>query len=125
MTRNDNSRVNLNNGVNITYNTNNPGNYISYPLYSEVLNVKGGIGNYDMEMPVSADRNRNNDQTIHYENGDVYIGNLENGKKEGYGTYKSTSGTYYEGNFKNDEKHGHGKLVNETMNLTYIGIFTL
>jgi len=69
---------------------------------------------------ISADVNKK-DQTIHYENGDVYIGALENGKKEGYGTYKTISGSYYEGNFKNDEKHGHGKLSDDNT-LTYIGI---
>ena len=61
------------------------------------------------------------EQTIHYENGDVYVGNLENGKKEGYGTYKTSNGIYYEGYFKNDEKHGSGKLIDEN-NLTYQGI---
>ena len=61
-----------------------------------------------------------NERIVHYENGDEFKGNLIDGKKEGYGTYKTLYGSYYEGNFKLDEKHGHGKLTDDN-NLTYIG----
>ncbi len=70
-------------------------------------------------MELSPDRERK-DQIFHYENGDVFNGILDNGKKEGFGTYKA-GGAYYEGSFKNDERHGHGKLTDEKNNLTYIG----
>ena len=48
---------------------------------------------------------------ITMENGDVYFGNIVNGKKHGYGrcVYAKPKGRIYEGIFSHDARHGKGK----------------
>jgi len=43
-----------------------------------------------------------------YKNGDTYVGEMNNDKPHGYGTYTWSVGEKYVGFFKNDKKHGHG-----------------
>ena len=40
----------------------------------------------------------------------VYIGSFKDGKYEGYGTYRTSSGVLYEGDFSNNLFHGQGTL---------------
>ncbi len=78
-------------------------------------------------------RDHNQCREFFYPNGDMYLGNIADDKKHGYGTYTSTSGSYmgewqndmkhgkgtfcykngdkYEGHYKNNMKHGQGKLT--------------
>lgn len=47
-------------------------------------------------------------QTIDYDDGTSYTGQVVDGKREGFGTYTSTSETYI-GQWQNDQQHGAGK----------------
>lgn len=47
-----------------------------------------------------------------FKNGDVYLGEVQNGKKQGWGIYKMVeSGDRYEGYWKNDLIEGHGLYI--------------
>ena len=50
-------------------------------------------------------------QTIKYKNGDKYVGEVKNGKRNGYGTLYYSNGNVYTGEFKNDKKDGYGSFV--------------
>jgi hypothetical protein len=52
----------------------------------------------------------------------VYVGDLENGKKNGYGTYTWLNGKKYVGEFKDDRMHGQGTLIWSSGN-EYVGEF--
>lgn len=41
-----------------------------------------------------------------YLNGSYYLGNFQDGKKEGDGILYDTLGKIYKGSFKNDKRHG-------------------
>ena len=43
-----------------------------------------------------------------YKNGDKFVGQLSNNKKNGRGTSKSHNGMIYDGDYKDDERHGYG-----------------
>lgn len=45
---------------------------------------------------------------IIYNNGGVYVGNLENGKEEGIGSFYSIDNSYYFGSWHDSKKHGKG-----------------
>ena len=47
-------------------------------------------------------------ETINYDNGDKYVGNVVNGLPHGQGTYTRSSGQKYVGEFKDGKKHGQG-----------------
>merc|ERR1712070_657980 len=48
-------------------------------------------------------------QTKTYANGNVYVGQMKNGKKHGFGTHTWADGRVYVGEWKDDKKHGYGK----------------
>ena len=58
-----------------------------------------------------------------YENGEKYVGEFRNGRRDGQGNYLYPSGLWYSGNFSNDEWKGHGKLTLPSGE-TFIGNFT-
>lgn len=45
-------------------------------------------------------------------NGNVYVGEYQNGKKHGRGTFTWASGAVYVGQFQHDVRHGRGKFTN-------------
>ena len=47
---------------------------------------------------------------IKYKNGDMYIGEIENEKKEGYGIMYYSNSNMYEGEWKKDARDGYGEL---------------
>ncbi len=51
---------------------------------------------------------KNGTVTINYSNGDSFVGKIENGKKETYGTYTWANGAKYIGDWENDEINGNG-----------------
>ena len=60
--------------------------------------------------------------TIYYENNDVYIGDIMNGKKTGNGTFVYDNGeSIYEGEWLNNKRCGKGTQI--TKNGTYSGNF--
>ena len=50
-------------------------------------------------------------QRIRLNNGDIYEGYMQNGKRNGQGKYTFASGAFYEGEWKNHKQHGRGKYV--------------
>ena len=44
-------------------------------------------------------------------NGDIYEGYMQNGKRNGQGKYTFASGAFYEGEWKNHKQHGRGRYV--------------
>ena len=64
---------------------------------------------------------KKNNRTI-YDNGDIYEGELVNGKKNGKGKMEYTNGDVYEGLFKDDLKIGKGKMIYANGNI-YEGFF--
>ncbi len=66
--------------------------------------------------PSRANNTRNNSNTINYDDGSVYVGEVLDGEPHGFGkmTYSDDDEydrDYYEGNWKNGEFHGRGKIV--------------
>ena len=50
--------------------------------------------------------NFNQIKSKNYENGNIYDGELVDGKKEGFGKMTYKNGNVYEGQWKNDQKNG-------------------
>ncbi len=65
---------------------------------------------YEDEEPNEDQRKAGLDgyHTFKYDNGSVYEGGWENGKRHGRGTLKEANGDVYEGSWEADQKHGHG-----------------
>ena len=62
-------------------------------------------------------------KTKRYKNGDYYIGELLNEKREGKGRYIYENGNYYEGEWSNNLKHGKGILYYKDGSIKYEGHF--
>ena len=50
-------------------------------------------------------------ETINYDNGDKYVGEISNGVPHGQGTYFYASGAKYIGEYKDGLQHGHGTYI--------------
>eukprot|EP01088_Endostelium_zonatum_P018011 TRINITY_DN55_c0_g1_i1.p1 TRINITY_DN55_c0_g1~~TRINITY_DN55_c0_g1_i1.p1 ORF type:complete len:227 (-),score=65.28 TRINITY_DN55_c0_g1_i1:113-793(-) len=59
---------------------------------------------------------------IEYLSGDVFMGQYQNGKRNGYGTYVHANGDYYKGMYRNGLKEGRGE-ERTVDGETYIGEF--
>jgi len=55
-----------------------------------------------------------------YDNGDKYVGEWQNDKSHGQGTYTWADGEKYVGEWQNDQKHGQGTYIYSTGN-KYVG----
>lgn len=60
---------------------------------------------------------------LHFENGDLYIGDFLNGMKHGKGLYKYNTGNIYKGDWENDVKNGEGIFININDKFAFKGIF--
>ena len=49
--------------------------------------------------------------TFRYRDGDIYIGQMKDGKKHGQGKMTYTNGDVYEGQWVNNKKHGQGEMT--------------
>lgn len=49
--------------------------------------------------------------TVEYPNGDIFLGSLVTGKRQGRGTYTTSSGHQYDGDWVNDQRQGHGTMT--------------
>lgn len=60
-------------------------------------------------------------ESLNYQNGDKYVGETVNGKRDGYGIYFYSNGNYYYGRYKNNERSGFGALffTNNTITIQY------
>ena len=59
-------------------------------------------------------------ETINYDNGDKYVGEVSNGVPHGHGTYFYAHGDKYIGEYKDGLQHGHGTYIYATGD-KYIG----
>ena len=48
--------------------------------------------------------------SLTYQNGDRYIGETVDGKRDGYGLYYYAEGNYYYGQYANNKRRGYGAL---------------
>lgn len=76
-------------------------------------------GNFYNEI---ANQEAYNFGTLHYDNGDRYVGDLRYGYPHGLGTYYWANGNRYQGEFKDDLFNGQGTVYFANDNL-YIGEF--
>ena len=61
---------------------------------------------------------------IYYKNGKIlYEGDFINGKREGFGKFIDKNGDWYIGQWLNGQKHGEGKIYYSNGNLLYEGDF--
>lgn len=86
----------------------------SDPLYKHVQELLAGIGvegePVSVKEPVRFDKAPpyTGAHHIEYENGDIYDGEMKDGKRHGKGRLATQFGDIYEGEFQNDKFHGHG-----------------
>ena len=66
-----------------------------------ILNNGKWIGKLNNNLP-------NGYGEFHYDNGDIYIGEMKEGKRVGNGSIKYSDGSMAQGNFVNDELNGEG-----------------
>lgn len=60
-------------------------------------------------------------ESLNYQNGDRYVGETVNGKRDGIGIYYYSNGNYYYGRYKNNERLGFGAMffTNNTITIQY------
>lgn len=78
-----------------------------------VVNIQKFLG-IDMQTSTSVKEQKiglSGHAIVSNENGDKYIGDIKNGKKEGKGKLEYANGWSYDGEWKNDMKNGKGKEV--------------
>lgn len=49
-------------------------------------------------------------ESLNYQNGDRYVGETVDGKRDGVGIYYYSNGNYYYGRYKNNERQGFGAM---------------
>jgi len=97
------------------------------PIYSsnklDVFMIKYQNGTKDVfnvaqsQTNIAANNNTSNDPPLKEaalpvdNTKDVYVGDLKDGKKDGYGKMVYESGAVYEGEWKDDKRNGQGKLL--------------
>lgn len=57
-------------------------------------------------------------ESLTYQNGDRYVGETVDGKREGYGAYYYTNGNYYYGQYRNNLRHGYGAMFRTENRIT-------
>lgn len=60
-------------------------------------------------------------ESLTYQNGDKYVGETVNGKRDGVGIYYYTNGNYYYGRYKDNKRLGFGAMffTNNTITIQY------
>lgn len=60
-------------------------------------------------------------EALNYKNGDRYVGETVDGKRDGYGTYYYAGGNYYYGQYADNKRQGYGALfrTDNTIALQY------
>lgn len=86
--------------------------HTGYPLYIMKDNTKY---NPSTEM-----REKNKFLVLKYPNGDEYVGESSNNKREGYGLYFYANGDYYYGRYKDNKQTGYGALFKQESNTVTI-----
>ncbi len=70
--------------------------------------IKKNVSSYAPSAPSASSSTY---QALTYKNGDSYYGQVQNGRRFGFGTYYFRNGDKYEGYFQNDLFHGAGKYT--------------
>jgi len=92
--------------------TNN--HYVAYDLHT-------GYAVYIMKHnqkynPSTEMREKNKFVVMTYPNGDKYVGEASDNKREGYGLYFYSNGNFYYGRYKNNRQYGYGALFKQENN---------
>lgn len=82
--------------------------HTGYPIYIMKHNVK-----YN---PSTDLREKNKFMVLTYPNGDKYVGETCDNKREGYGLYFYSNGNYYYGRYKDNKQFGYGALFKQENN---------
>ena len=61
------------------------------------------------------------DGTMTWPDGNKYVGEYKNGKRDGNGTYTAANGDRYVGEYTNDKKHGQGTDTNANGTIKHSG----
>lgn len=69
------------------------------------MNFLNGLGDWKKEFN---SKKSSFPESQHFDNGDEYNGELQNGKRHGYGVYYYANGDRYEGEWVNGTKSGRG-----------------
>lgn len=97
---------------------------ISANIDSEERTFKTKKGtNFTWSGKLNKDENPEGQGKAVYEKGDIYEGNLINGRRSGKGKYKWKNGNKYNGEWKDDLKDGFGVFENIKTKEKYEGIF--
>ena len=59
--------------------------------------------------------------TMTWPEGNKYVGEYKNGKRDGNGTYTAANGDRYVGEYTNDKKHGQGTDTNANGTIKHSG----
>lgn len=100
-----------------------PDEHIIAPLFEQIVGRKYILPNKEQtdtktqiteetEKPQTAngEKDGGNRDRIVFDNGDVYEGELKDGKRNGWGKYTWANGDYYEGEWKDGKKNGNGAV---------------
>jgi hypothetical protein len=69
-----------------------------------------GFDGYKIEIDWQDGEEGEGQGEMTYSNGEKYVGQIMNHKKQGKGTYTYSNGDTYEGEWDDDLRHGHGIL---------------
>ncbi len=91
-------------------------NYMNMMKYNSSNILTGGAkvalaSGSEYEGDVDSNGIPNGNGIIKYKNGDIYEGEIINGKANGKGSFTSTNGNKYEGEWVDDKPNGSGKMV--------------
>lgn len=93
---------------------NNDENVVTKETISRMIQNKmdklEGSSDLPKKSTPSTTKPKNSNQ-INFDNGNIYVGDVLNGKMHGKGTYTWSSGDIYIGDFANNEMTGFGKLI--------------
>lgn len=93
---------------------NNDENIVTKETISRMIQNKKdkleGSSDLQKKSTPSTTKPKNSNQ-INFDNGNIYVGDVLNGKMHGKGTYTWSSGDIYIGDFANNEMTGFGKLI--------------
>lgn len=80
-------------------------------INDKVFQILKILGPYSEKLIDSATKNLPIEGPFQYKNGDVYLGQIKNGLREGLGTQIYSDGSRYDGIWRNDAPNGQGRII--------------